>query len=182
MSTGVSTENVLARIQEGLAELGELAGDPEALGSAAAAFTQAGGSLRQIGADTATGATSRLTTSEARMLDDLGLLGVKDAHDTQISAENTAKTTFGGAGIVDGHADAFRHAYWNALLTQRFDEGWTSDFTTTHERRPDNFPMLKRWICTTMRLAVASRPRTPMRAKRSWRKWWNRLCATATPS
>lgn len=41
---------------------------------------------------------------------------------------------------MDGHADAFRHAYWNALLTQRFDEGWTSDFTTAHERRPDNLP------------------------------------------
>lgn len=81
-----------------------------------------------------------VTSSEARMLDDLGWAGVKDARDIQIAAENTAKTTFGGAGIVDGHADAFRHAYWNALLTQRFDEGWTSDFTTAHERRPDNLP------------------------------------------
>ena len=81
-----------------------------------------------------------VTTSEARLLDDLGWAGVKDARDIQIAAENTAKTTFGGAGIVNGHADAFRHAYWNALLTQRFDEGWTSDFTTAHERRPDNLP------------------------------------------
>ena len=82
----------------------------------------------------------QLTASEARLLDDLGLLGVKDADDIQEVASTRAQTAFGGAGIADGHADAFRHAYWNALLTQRFDEGWTDDFTTAHERRPDNRP------------------------------------------
>ncbi|MFN2494644.1 MAG: hypothetical protein ABR608_01875 [Pseudonocardiaceae bacterium] len=326
LSAGVNTENVLARIQQGLAELGELLGDPGALESAAVAFTQAGAALRQIGADTATDATSRLhaawtgqaavaagertgsagrgiwldsavfdatasvleslggrlrdaqrshedlrqylidlshraallpavepvdpgagadlvrlvgeslaagaallgqvrndhdtaaahfanrmailvafgglagglsgdplgaqpadplvnirrplheifqtyqvtpdpdglvmypegvtgwltqqlgvpptklTASEARMLDNLGLLGVKDARDIQITAQTTALSTFGRVGELDGHTDAFRHAYWNALLTQRFDEGWTSDFTTAHERRPNNLP------------------------------------------
>ena len=326
LSTGVSTENVLDRIQQGLAELGELLGNPDTLDSAAVAFTQVGAALRQIGADTATDATSQLhaawtgqaaaaageqarsagrglgsdsavfdaasrvleslggrlrdaqrghedlrqylidlshraallpaahpadpgagtdlarlvgetlaagaallehvrddhdtaathfanrmailvafgslagglsgdplgaqpgdpaerirrplheifqhyqvtpdpggvvlfpsgldgwlaqqlgiepvelTASEAHMLNDLGLFGVKDAHDIQIAAETTAKATFGIDGYHDGHADAFRHAYWNALLTHRFDEGWTTDFTTAHERRADSLP------------------------------------------
>jgi len=63
-----------------------------------------------------------------------------DPEGIQEVASTRAQTAFGGTGIVDGHADAFRHAYWNALLTQRFDEGWTDDFTTAHERRPDNRP------------------------------------------
>ena len=322
MSAGVSADNVLIRIQEALTELGELAGNPEALKSAAAVFTRAGAALRQIGADTGIGATSRLhaawtgqaaaaagertsivgrgirsdsavfdaaagvleslagrlrdaqhshqdlrqylidlghraalllavepvdpavgadlarqvgeslaaggallgqvredhdtaaghfanrmsvlvaldgptgdplgtlppdplggirrslqeifetyqvsvdpegmvtylegvggwlaqqlgippedlTAGEARMLDDLGLFGVKDARDIQIAAVTTAMSTFGPVGEIDGHTDAFRHAYWNALLTQRFDEGWTSDFTTAHEQRHNNLP------------------------------------------
>lgn len=38
----------------------------------------------------------------------------------------------------DGHRDAFRHAYWNALLTKEFGVEWTQQFTTAHEGRPDN--------------------------------------------
>lgn len=33
----------------------------------------------------------------------------------------------------DGHRDAFRHAYWNARLTQEFGVDWTRAFTTAHE-------------------------------------------------
>lgn len=60
LSIGLSPDNVLARIQEGLAELGELTGNPAALESAAIAFKKAGSALRQIGADTAGDVTSRL--------------------------------------------------------------------------------------------------------------------------
>ncbi|MGH3873880.1 MAG: DUF6973 domain-containing protein [Pseudonocardiaceae bacterium] len=81
-----------------------------------------------------------VTATEARLLDDIGWAGVIDANDIQEGASTRAQSAFGGAGIVDGHADAFRHAYWNALLTRRFDEDWTSDFTTAHERKPDNRP------------------------------------------
>ena len=38
----------------------------------------------------------------------------------------------------DGHRDAFRHAYWNALLTQQYGEQWTKAFTTAHEGLPGN--------------------------------------------
>jgi len=37
----------------------------------------------------------------------------------------------------NGHRDAFRHAYWNALLVQEFGEQWTEQYTTAHEAFPD---------------------------------------------
>lgn len=38
----------------------------------------------------------------------------------------------------DGHRDAFRHAYWNALMTQKYGETWTEAFATAHEGMPGN--------------------------------------------
>lgn len=38
----------------------------------------------------------------------------------------------------DGQRDAFRHAYWNALMTHQYGRGWTSAFATAHEARPGN--------------------------------------------
>ncbi len=38
----------------------------------------------------------------------------------------------------NGQRDAFRHAYWNALLTKNFGENWTKQFTTAHEGVPGN--------------------------------------------
>lgn len=38
----------------------------------------------------------------------------------------------------EGHRDAFRHAYWNALMTHEYGRGWTSTFATAHEGIPDN--------------------------------------------
>ncbi|MCA1672226.1 MAG: hypothetical protein LC799_08505, partial [Actinobacteria bacterium] len=86
----------------------------------------------------------KVTASEAEMLNDLqdrqGLKGIKAAYDIYKEALNRAENTFGGEGGTDGHADAFRHAYWNAMLTQRFGEEWTQEYTTAHERNPDSHP------------------------------------------
>jgi surface antigen len=38
----------------------------------------------------------------------------------------------------DGHRDAFRHSYWNILLTKKFGISWTQRFTTAHEALPGN--------------------------------------------
>jgi hypothetical protein len=38
----------------------------------------------------------------------------------------------------DGHRDAFRHCFWNALLTKEYGEAWTRQFTTAHEALPEN--------------------------------------------
>jgi hypothetical protein len=86
----------------------------------------------------------RVTAGEAEMLNDLqdrqGLRGIKAAYDIYQEALHRAEHTFGGEGGTDGHADAFRHAYWNAMLTQRFGEEWTQEYSTAHERNPDSHP------------------------------------------
>ncbi|SDC19967.1 DUF6973 domain-containing protein [Actinokineospora iranica] len=84
----------------------------------------------------------RLTVSEAAMLDDLqarkGLMGLKEFGDIRQDALHVAQGKFEGKGLTDGHADAFRHAYWNALMTQRYGEQWASEFATAHERNPSS--------------------------------------------
>lgn len=81
-----------------------------------------------------------VTAGEARMLDDLGLLGQRDMQQIKEAARAEANSRFAppSGNEVNNHNDAFRHAYWNALMTQRFGEEWTGQFTTAHERLPDN--------------------------------------------
>ncbi len=40
----------------------------------------------------------------------------------------------------DGQGDAFRHAYWNALMAQRFGPEWTEMYGTAHEKLGGNPP------------------------------------------
>ncbi|APU15842.1 hypothetical protein UA75_19575 [Actinoalloteichus sp. GBA129-24] len=82
----------------------------------------------------------RLTQTEVRMLDDLqmrkGLLGLQEFGDIRQDALHVSESMFEGKGKTDGHSDAFRHAYWNALMTQRYGEQWAGEFATAHERNP----------------------------------------------
>ncbi|MGW0245359.1 DUF6973 domain-containing protein [Nocardia goodfellowii] len=84
----------------------------------------------------------RLTEAEIKMLDDLqmrkGLMGLKEFADIRQDALHVAGQKFNGMGKTDGHMDAFRHAYWNAVMTQRYGEQWTREFTTAHERNPSS--------------------------------------------
>lgn len=79
-----------------------------------------------------------MTAGEAELLHDIGLLGTKDAYDIYKTAIHDAENVFDGAGITDGHSDAFRHAYWNAMLANRFGQEWTEQYTTAHERIDTN--------------------------------------------
>lgn len=81
-----------------------------------------------------------MTTGEARMLDDLSLPDKLDAQDIYDRANERAQDVLGGQWKHDGHANAFRHAYWNALMAQRFGEEWAADFATAHERDPGAHP------------------------------------------
>lgn len=38
----------------------------------------------------------------------------------------------------DGHRDAFRHAFWNAVMARDFGRDWASQFATAHEGVPGN--------------------------------------------
>ncbi|TLF78360.1 WXG100 family type VII secretion target [Nocardia cyriacigeorgica] len=78
----------------------------------------------------------KVTASEAEMLDRLSLGDKIRFYRIKSEAEDTAKEIFGGE--QDDHTDAFRHAYWNALMTQEFGEDWTKEYTSKHEARGDN--------------------------------------------
>lgn len=47
---------------------------------------------------------------------------------------------FPNQGELDGHGDAFRHAFWNAMLTRRFGPEWAAKYTTAHEMNADTKP------------------------------------------
>jgi len=51
-------------------------------------------------------------------------------------ATEQAENLFPGKDQHDNHADAFRHAYWNALLTREYGEQFAAEFTVAHERKP----------------------------------------------
>ena len=101
--------------------------------------------------------SAEMTQREAAALDDLGrrrgLLGLQEFRSIASNdPENLgqAYTTadryfprFDAAGDPipggdDGHNDAFRHAYLNALLTDRFGEDFAETFATAHEGVPGN--------------------------------------------
>ncbi len=87
-----------------------------------------------------------VTRSEAALLDRLVLGPTGPAelivfNDIKERAEDAAEARFPGQGQEDGHGDAFRHAYWNALMAQRYGEQWASDFATAHERNPTSHPV-----------------------------------------
>jgi hypothetical protein len=94
-----------------------------------------------------------VTATEASMLDQMSLGDVKAMQDIKNDAFSTADDRFpppqdqrgnfpaGENGDAqfrswagnDGHNDAFRHAYWNALLTKRFGADFAERFTLAHE-------------------------------------------------
>jgi hypothetical protein len=98
----------------------------------------------------------RMTKTEGALLDkltfDRGLAGLKGFSDIKDRAFDESEKRFpdnprpgnipesraGEWQGNDGHRDAFRHAYWNALMTQQYGEQWTKAFATAHEGLPGN--------------------------------------------
>ncbi|CAL9574712.1 hypothetical protein SUDANB95_04869 [Actinosynnema sp. ALI-1.44] len=78
----------------------------------------------------------RVSASEAALMDELNLFELKGAYDRYQKAIWMGENWYGGVGQTDGVSDAFRHAYWNAMLTRVFGEEWTAKYTTAHERKP----------------------------------------------
>lgn len=84
-----------------------------------------------------------LTAGEYALVAELGAtqgpMAVWDFFDIKSAAEEEAINRFpppAPLATSDNRTDAFRHTYWNALMTQRFGEEWTRQFATAHERRP----------------------------------------------
>ncbi|WP_280382373.1 DUF6973 domain-containing protein [Nocardia wallacei] len=73
------------------------------------------------------------------LMRDHGAWGVWQQYQLTEDAKNAAEEQF-PASTADGQGDAFRHAYWNALMTQKYGEDWTETFTTAHEKTGGNTP------------------------------------------
>ncbi|WP_102144537.1 DUF6973 domain-containing protein [Mycobacterium hubeiense] len=85
--------------------------------------------------------TQELTATEIRMLL-TNPTKIKDVFDIKEQATAEATKRFpppDGVREIDNQTDAFRHAYANALMTQKFGEEWTRNFTTAHEGRENNY-------------------------------------------
>lgn len=84
----------------------------------------------------------RMTRTEADLLDNLqvqkGLLGLDGFKGIRDDAFSESESRYGGAGAEDGHQDAFRHAYWNALMTREYGPDFAAAFGTAHEGVPGN--------------------------------------------
>lgn len=84
----------------------------------------------------------RITATEGELLDNLqwdrGLVGLDAFKDIRDEAFDVSEARYEGAGAEDGHQDAFRHAYWNARMTQEFGLEFATAFGTAHEGVPDN--------------------------------------------
>ncbi|NUS43350.1 MAG: hypothetical protein HOQ24_06655 [Mycobacteriaceae bacterium] len=80
----------------------------------------------------------RVTAGEAALLDKLGTGHFISAYMCEEIAADDAKEVFGGKGLGDGHSDAFRHAYWSALLAQKVGPEFSERFTTAHERTTED--------------------------------------------
>jgi len=90
-----------------------------------------------------------ITQTEAELLDKLGFWGRQKFAWLSNGAFDEAKERYptparipdhvsGEVGHYnwsnnDGHRDAFRHAYWNALLVREFGEPWAEQYATAHE-------------------------------------------------
>jgi hypothetical protein len=79
-----------------------------------------------------------ITEREGEMLDDLSLGEKSDFSDIKEDAFAAADERYSSPDRNDDHNDAFRHAYWNALMASRFGGDWAEDYGTAHEQRPGN--------------------------------------------
>ncbi|WP_280355318.1 DUF6973 domain-containing protein [Nocardia otitidiscaviarum] len=77
-----------------------------------------------------------MTKSEILLLENLfkteGPFALRDFYDIKTQAVNAAEELY-PESTADGQGDAFRHTYWNALMTERFGEDFASNYATAHE-------------------------------------------------
>jgi hypothetical protein len=85
-----------------------------------------------------------VTASEARLLDNLGPFGLQALVSARDDARAEANKRFPSQAPPpegnDDHNDAFRHAYWNALMARNIGEDFAHDYGYAHERVPRNTP------------------------------------------
>lgn len=79
-----------------------------------------------------------VTEKEAELLNGLGPLELDSFKDIHDDAFEQADARFDSADRNDDQNDAFRHAYWNALMVKEYGAEWAEDYATAHEQLPGN--------------------------------------------
>lgn len=97
-----------------------------------------------------------VTMTEGKLMDEMtwsrGLQGLLELKNTQDLAFSESRRRFPDQPVPDGvpegrakewqfndgHRDAFRHTYWNALLAKEFGNEWAEALATAHEGMPGN--------------------------------------------
>ncbi|WP_349656568.1 XVIPCD domain-containing protein [Xanthomonas sp. 10-10] len=98
----------------------------------------------------------KVTATEGKLMDEMtwsrGLQGLFELKNTQDLAFSESRRRFPNQPVPDnvpdnrakewqlndGHRDAFRHTYWNALLVKEFGNEWAEALATAHEGMPEN--------------------------------------------
>lgn len=79
-----------------------------------------------------------VTEKEAELLNGLGPLELNAFKGIHDDAFEEADARFESADRNDDQNDAFRHAYWNALMVKEYGADWAEDYATAHEQLPGN--------------------------------------------
>jgi len=58
-------------------------------------------------------------------------------------AKSASENLYQGASLHNGNGDAFRHLYWNFLMTRSIGEAAASNWANAHEAGPNNPPLEK---------------------------------------
>ncbi len=107
-----------------------------------------------------------VTEKEAELLNGLGppfeLNAFKGIHDDAFSVADERFPP--SEDRNDDQNDAFRHAYWNALMVKEFGADWQRIMPRLTNSSPGNPLPARPWICTTMKLGATwpSPIRTPV--------------------
>jgi hypothetical protein len=67
-----------------------------------------------------------------------GVMAIRYGYTASLATEDNWTS-----GFHNGNADAFRHCYWNALMTINIERSWTHSWTKAHEEYPGNPPLEK---------------------------------------
>lgn len=61
-----------------------------------------------------------------------------------VTATSAAKSRFTSSVLHNGNGDAFRHAFWNALMVKLTGSSWASKWATAHEDGATNQPSIEK--------------------------------------
>ena len=84
--------------------------------------------------------SQEVTLREAELINSRSYPQQKHLLEIQKDALSVAGEMFPQSSLHNGNGDAFRHAYWNAIMTREFGVDFTRELTNAHEAVPGGGP------------------------------------------